>query len=225
MKRFTDTDKWRDSWFRALSPDYKLAMLYIYDNCDAAGVFDPDLGLADFIIGKPVDWVGMLTAAGDRIAVLKGGKWHLTRFIEFQYGALSDDCKPHLNVIRLLNSHGIERVSKGYSKGQGKGKGKGKGNDKEKDKDQTEEIYAAYPRRVGKQDALKAINAALATYPADKLLAATKAYAEATALWPDKDQKFIPHPATWFKRGSYEDDPQTWKRGGTAALDPEFNKF
>lgn len=221
MKRFTDTDKWRDSWFQALKPDHKIAMLYIFDNCDAAGVFDPNLLLADFCIGAPVNWESFLAAVGDRVAVLGNGKWHLTRFIGFQYGTLSADCKPHLNVLRLLKGHGIQRVSKGYPKGQGKGKGKG--NDKEKE--ESEAIYEAYPRKTAKQAALKAIEAALATHPADKLLAATQAYAAATALWPEADRKFIPHPATWFNRGSYEDDPATWTRNGQTALNPKFNKF
>ncbi len=38
------------------------------------------------------------------------------------------------------------------------------------------------------------------------------AYRDATALWPNGDKQFIPHPATWYNRGSYDDDPETWKR-------------
>jgi len=76
-----------------------------------------------------------------------------------------------------------------------------------------QDIYSAYPRKVGKADALKAISKALkAKSPAD-LLAATQAYAEAVKTWPEADKCYIPHPATWFNRGSYDDDPATWKRG------------
>lgn len=79
-------------------------------------------------------------------------------------------------------------------------------------------IYDAYPRKVGKQDALKAIANALklgrATGGTDaaKLLTATRAYAAAVTLWPEHERCFVPHPATWFNRGSYEDDPRTWER-------------
>jgi len=205
MKRFTDTAKWHDSWFRALSPTHKLAILYLYDNCDQAGVFDPDFGLADFIIGEKVDWSGLLGVAGDRIETLKDGKWHLTRFVEFQQGELNPACRPHQSIIRLLETYGIKRVSKRYPKGHSiveSGR-----------VESSLVIYEAYPRKSGKADALKAIQKALVAHPAEKLLAATQAYATATAAWPEADRKFIPHPATWFNRGSYDDDPETWKRG------------
>lgn len=78
-----------------------------------------------------------------------------------------------------------------------------------------ETIYEIYPRKVGKKDALKAIKNALATKTPAELQTAVKAYAEAVALWPESDRQFIPHPATWFNRGSYDDDPQTWKRHAT----------
>lgn len=73
-------------------------------------------------------------------------------------------------------------------------------------------IYQAYPRKQGRQDAMKAIERALHACPAERLLERTKAYAAAVALWPAGDRQFIPHPSTWFNRGSYEDDPATWAR-------------
>ncbi len=73
-------------------------------------------------------------------------------------------------------------------------------------------IYELYPRKVGKADALKAIRHALKTCPNERLHAQTSAYAAAVASWPTAERQFIPHPATWFNRGSYDDDPETWKR-------------
>jgi uncharacterized protein YdaU (DUF1376 family) len=77
-------------------------------------------------------------------------------------------------------------------------------------------IYEAYPRKVGRDAALKAIAKAQKQLPAADLLAKVKAYAYATARWSDDDRKFIPHPATWFNRGSYHDDPATWARSTSA---------
>jgi hypothetical protein len=77
-------------------------------------------------------------------------------------------------------------------------------------------IYEAYPRKVGRDAALKAIAKAQKQLPAAELLAKVKAYAAATARWSDDDRKFIPHPATWFHRGSYHDDPATWTRNTSA---------
>ena len=75
------------------------------------------------------------------------------------------------------------------------------------------EIYLAYPRRVARANAEKAISKALGAKTHAELLTATQAYAEAVKTWPEADRRFVPHPATWFNRGSYDDDPATWKRG------------
>ena len=76
-----------------------------------------------------------------------------------------------------------------------------------------EDVYAAYPRKVGKQAALKAIRKAGKAVGVERLLKAVKAYAEATSRWPTEERQYIPHPATWFTRGSYDDDPKEWERG------------
>lgn len=87
-----------------------------------------------------------------------------------------------------------------------------------------EAIYQAYPRKVGKKAALKAITAAIVGFkstrsesPASTLYEVTKAYAAAVATWPAKDREFVPHPATWFNRGSYMDDPREWQAKGARA--------
>ena len=88
-------------------------------------------------------------------------------------------------------------------------------NKKKIKKEKALEIYAAYPRKVAKPAALKAITNAFASVPSDELLAKTQAYAEAVAKWSDKDREFIPHPATWFNQERYNDDPSTWERTQT----------
>lgn len=89
-----------------------------------------------------------------------------------------------------------------------------------------EDIYAAYPRKVGKQAAVKAINkAAKRVGSLSELLSCTKAYAAATATWPAADKQFIPHPATWFNRGSYDDDPKEWVRGAAATPSQFTRKY
>lgn len=208
-KRFTDTEKWRDSWFQGLSAEHKLAMFYILDNCDAAGVFDPNTALAEFCMGQTVDWKAFLAACGKRIVVLPSGLWHVTKFVSFQYGELSEGCKPHAKVLQLLKKH---RVSKGYPKGIHTQQEEEEDKEEEKDRGGAGEIYEAYPRKVAKQDALRAIERALEKTDRATLLERTKAYAAAVALWPEDDRQYVPHPATWFNRGSYDDDPETWQR-------------
>lgn len=74
------------------------------------------------------------------------------------------------------------------------------------------DIYAEYPRKVGREKALSAINVALKKVKADDLLAKVKEYAQAVAQWPASEKQYVPNPATWFNQGRWEDDPETWKR-------------
>jgi hypothetical protein len=74
------------------------------------------------------------------------------------------------------------------------------------------EIYSLYPRKVARGAAEKAIANALKTTTAQTLIEAVTAYASAVALWSAEDQKYIPHPATWFNARRWEDDRATWER-------------
>lgn len=68
-----------------------------------------------------------------------------------------------------------------------------------------ERIYDAYPRKVGKDAALKAIEKALRRIDqtAEWLLGRVQAYAEVRRT---EDPQFTPHPATWFNQGRYLDE-------------------
>lgn len=55
MKRFTDTDKWKDEWFGSLKPTEKLVFMFILDNCDNAGFFDLNKRLNSFLLGVTED--------------------------------------------------------------------------------------------------------------------------------------------------------------------------
>lgn len=66
--------------------------------------------------------------------------------------------------------------------------------------DDADRVYQAYPRKVGKQDGLKAISKALKTTPVDQLLEHLKLYSESVK---DKDKQFLPHPATYFNKGRH----------------------
>jgi hypothetical protein len=82
-------------------------------------------------------------------------------------------------------------------------------------------IYDAYPRKIGRPAALKAIAKALKKIDPAKLLELTQAYAKAVV---GSDPQFIPHPATWFNQERFNDDPATWQRatdkksGGRSAI-------
>jgi hypothetical protein len=75
---------------------------------------------------------------------------------------------------------------------------------------QAELVYQAYPRKVGKPSALKAIEKALRSLSFEELRNLTREYARAVE---GAEPQFIPHPATWFNDARYQDDPSTWSVG------------
>jgi hypothetical protein len=80
-------------------------------------------------------------------------------------------------------------------------------------------IYEGYPRKIGRDAALRAIQRRLDQgLTVEALREAVQRYAAATARWPADERQFIPHPATWFNRGSFADDPQEWQRAETGGV-------
>lgn len=131
-KRFTETVKWADPWFRGLPPLHKLGWVYLCDNCNIAGIVDLDNELADFQIGDTVDWPALINVADERIVQLNCGKLWLSKFVSFQYGELSEECRPHQSVLQILGKYAeTEAAIEGYLKGLPTLKDK----DKDKDKD------------------------------------------------------------------------------------------
>lgn len=77
-------------------------------------------------------------------------------------------------------------------------------------------IYEAYPRKVKKPLALRAIMKAIEEHGFEKLIARTKEYAERSQ---SKDLQFIPYPATFFNQQMFDDDYEAMfpKNGGNHA--------
>jgi len=75
------------------------------------------------------------------------------------------------------------------------------------------EIYEFYPRKVGRDAALRAIQRRLDEgVAAAELMAAAQQYGAEVAKWPAYDRQYAPHPATWFNQGRFADDPSEWAR-------------
>lgn len=137
MKRFTETTKWHDPWFRRLSPLAKLLWLYLTDNCDCTGLIDLDMEAATFHIGAKINEKHLAELVSRTQRTIEG-KVFISRFIPFQYGALSVDCPAHKPVLKLVTERNLitngkgyqypsDRVSLGLPNPTGKGKGIGEG--------------------------------------------------------------------------------------------------
>lgn len=153
MKRFTETNKWRDTWFRKLSGTAKFLLIYLFDNCDAVGLIEIDLKLVSDDIGFRVE-EKHLAELGDRVQALEGNRFFLPKFISFQYGELTPLCPPHRSILKLVQQHGLEKQGLLYSYPKARVTGnqdypslraQGKDKEEEKDKEQEKEKDDGFP--------------------------------------------------------------------------------
>ena len=118
-KRFVDTELWQKEWFQDLSLKHKILIKYIFENCDCAGVWNGNYKMASFIIGDSVtiEDLKSINTQKEQFTFLENGNVFVLDFINFQYGTLSENCKPHKPIIEKLKKYGLyERVLKGFPK-------------------------------------------------------------------------------------------------------------
>lgn len=74
------------------------------------------------------------------------------------------------------------------------------------------EWWKFYPKKVGKDDAIKKYKDAWKDVGRKVLLEAVSQYAAAVAKWPKSERKYRLNPATWLHQGHWSDDPAEWER-------------
>lgn len=142
-KRFVDTELWNKAWYQELSIKHKILVKYIFEQCDCAGVWDINFRLASFIIGETVSIadIDSINSKNLLFEVFDNDKIFVIDFIKFQYGSLSDNCKPHKPIIEKLKKYNLfERVLKGYSKGIETLEEQEQEQEKDKEKEKEKEI-------------------------------------------------------------------------------------
>ncbi|MDR3243271.1 MAG: hypothetical protein LBT79_00820 [Elusimicrobiota bacterium] len=105
-KRFTDTGKFRDAWYRKLNPIQKCIWEYALSECNHAGILNLDLEAMSFHIGAEIK-KDDLKVFGDRFVFLKNETIFIPKFIGYQYGELNEAVNAHKGVIELLNKYNI----------------------------------------------------------------------------------------------------------------------
>lgn len=110
-KRFTDTDIWEQDWFIDLPNKYKLFWNFLKDKCDNVGIWRPNKGIAQRIIGEPINLDEFLTFINIekiRVLVLPTGRWFIKDFFVFQYGdKFSPTSSVHKGALKALLQNGI----------------------------------------------------------------------------------------------------------------------
>lgn len=213
MKRFTETNKWEDPWFRKLKPEMKLLWAWLLDSCDNAGVIDADIELASFQIGYayPMD---TLSEFGHRVIELPCKKFFIPKFIEFQYGNLSRDCKAHNPIFISLEKHGLKGYPKGMDTLQEKEKEKDTETETEKEPPKKEkklkpttegfeEFWAAYPKKVAKADAEKAWDK---IRPDLETVLTALSWQRKSDDWTKDGGRYIQYPASYLNSKRYQDE-------------------
>lgn len=242
MKRFTETLKWDDPWFRQLPGVHKLIFLYIIDRCNNAGFLEVDQDAMAWhtkVDSKHIE--GALKGLERGIKGASGWVW-VRRFLHHQKNEpINPDNPAHKQIIGLIAEQsqrfsGIPEFQsfqapyKGLRSpiGTGKGTVKVKKRESPEREKQAESIYSAYPKKVARPEALKAIGKALESFPFERLLDRTQAYAKAR----NGNLDFVPHPATWFNNHQFNDDPATWSPNGEngkqkipTKLDSEYEQW
>ena len=107
-KRFIDTKIWDKAWFRKLDTNSKLIWIYILTKCDHAGILDGDIEAMNFFLGSNIsEYEEIPNVIKDKMIPIDDDQYFIPSFIEYQYGQLRINSKPHLSVIKRLEEKGL----------------------------------------------------------------------------------------------------------------------
>ena len=89
-----------------------------------------------------------------------------------------------------------------------------------------ERFWELYPRKVGKQAALKAWSRLRPSAELTKAILDAVEYQKHSREWKKGGGQYIPHPTTWLNQGRWEDETEEEKRGNSenaGAAHPRWN--
>lgn len=163
MKRFSETDKWKDEWFSSLAPVEKLVFLFLIDSCDNAGFFELNTRLNSYLIGiSEVEYLGAIKGLNRGLLGAKNEKvYWIKKFLFHQKNLpLNSENNAHKQIISILQEKIplFDDVSlfvklganQGLFSPIGKGKGKGSVKVGSEEKISFDEFWKQYPVKQGK---------------------------------------------------------------------------
>lgn len=132
-KRFTDTEKWKKPWFRALPIEAKAAWFYLLDDCDNKGLWPASFDRMSFDLKIEITEDLFLSWFKEKVIKIDEDKFLILSFIEFQYGSI-EDLNPSNNAHKPIISLLKDLEKKGLIRGSGGAQDKDKDKDKEESK-------------------------------------------------------------------------------------------
>jgi len=105
-KRFISTEIFSDEWFMELNPSAKLLYIYLFVNCDHAGIIKLNMKLAEFQT-KIKSMETVIKDLGNRLYRVDENIYFLTRFIPFQY--------PNFPNSKVQQQKGVLDILKKYN--------------------------------------------------------------------------------------------------------------
>ena len=143
-KRFTDSEKFSDTWYRKLSPLHKVIWEYLLAECNHAGILaNLDLEMASFKIGADIT-DDDLKSFEDRIIFISNNILFIPKFIEFQYGNFNPKNRVHFNVLKELEKYKISTSWTERGRSVNASKEKEQEQEKEKEKEKEYSVYGKY---------------------------------------------------------------------------------
>lgn len=110
-KTLSDSEFYNKDWYYDLPVDYKLAFLYVKDNCDYVGIFRLNKRLINSNNGidiTPYKLVSYLKDTEYEIIQLKNGYWFMPYKVYIQFGQkLFSDNPISKNALQELSNQGV----------------------------------------------------------------------------------------------------------------------
>lgn len=222
MKRFSETDKWKDEWFSSLSILQKLVFLFLIDNCDNAGFFEINARLNSFLIGiLESEYLGALNGLSKGLVKSKDEKkYFIKNFLFHQKNLpLKYENNAHKQIIfliennKMLFDYDFEKLgaNEGLISPIGKGKGKGNGLGKDLILSTTEkEVFENLKTELLNSDVWISDNARILKYSIETITAQLNKFADELFL---KDDFYKPvneykkYFVNWLKKQQGIKDP------------------
>lgn len=113
-KRFFDSKKYENAWFRNLTPEMKCVYDYCLCECDHAGILklDPEMMCFKIKTQKKLTIDAIAETFKDKFVFLSENKIFIPRFIYWQYkNELTPTNAVHRSVYNILKEEGIQRTN------------------------------------------------------------------------------------------------------------------